>query len=63
VRSETAGDFERDGCFGISVALEQHIQHGSVFIHGSPQPMGNAAHEHVHFVQMPSLASSGFTVP
>jgi hypothetical protein len=38
------------------------MQHGSVFIDCSPQPMGNATDEHVHFVQVPSHASPGFSV-
>jgi hypothetical protein len=46
----------------VSVRLEEHLQHDSVFIHSAPQPVGNTTDEHVHFVQMPSQTSTRFTV-
>jgi hypothetical protein len=50
------------GGVGVPVSLQEYIQYSSVFIDCSPQPVGNATHEYVHFIQVPSQASTRFTV-
>ena len=42
--------------------LEEHVEHISVFIDRSPQPVGDTAYNHVHFVQMPPGTPAGFPV-
>ena len=42
--------------------LDEHVEHGSVFVNGSPEPMGYAAHNHVHLIQMPPGTPPGFPV-
>ena len=37
----------------VSVALEQHIEHGPVLVNRAPTPVGHPTHAHVHFIQMP----------
>lgn len=50
------------GCAGITVFLQQHIQHLTVLVDGAPEPVDPSSYHHPHFVQMPRSASPRFTV-
>ena len=53
---------KRFGSFGIPVFLKEHVEHGSVFIDRSPQPMFDPADIHVHLVKVPPGTPTGFPV-
>ena len=55
-------DEEGLGRFSVPVALKEHVQHCTVFIDGSPQPVCNAPDVCVHFVEIPPGTPSGFPV-
>lgn len=61
VLTEQSSD-ERSSCLDITVFLKENVQHGSMFIHGSPQPVFDPADVHVHFVQVTPGTPSGFPV-
>ena len=48
--------------FGISVALQQDIEHDSVLVHGPPQPVTDTADGRTHLVHVPPGTLSGFPV-
>ena len=53
---------ERPCCVCVSVALEQHVKHGPVFVNRSPKSVGHPTHDHVHFIEMPPGTPAGFPV-
>lgn len=50
------------GRLSVTVSLKENVQDYAVSIDRPPQPMSNAAHVHVHFVEMPPGTPSGFPV-
>ena len=42
--------------------LEENVEHETVLIYRSPQPVSNAVHGCAHLVQVPSGTPSGFAV-
>ena len=42
--------------------LDERVEHSSVFVDRSPQPMVDTAYNHVHLVQMPPGTPAGFSV-
>jgi hypothetical protein len=42
------------GSLCISVILKQNVQHGSVFVNRSPQPLNMPANQEMHLVQVPA---------
>jgi len=35
------------------VPLEKHVEYASLLVNGSPEPMDDPTHDHMHFVEMP----------
>jgi hypothetical protein len=55
-------DEKEFGGLGISVFLQENVEHISILIHGPPQPVRTPSDLHVHLVQMPPRTPSGFAV-
>jgi len=53
---------ERPCCVCVSVALEQHVEHGRVLVNRSPKPVRHPAHDHVPFIERPQGTPPGFPV-
>ncbi|BDP43611.1 hypothetical protein DAETH_35800 (plasmid) [Deinococcus aetherius] len=53
---------ERSGGLGVAVFLKENFQHGSVFVHGPPQPLFDTPHVHAHLVKVPPGTPTGFPV-
>ena len=54
---------EEEPCrVGISVPLEEYIDHSPVLVERSLQPVGDTTYDHMHFVEMPARTSAGFQV-
>jgi hypothetical protein len=53
---------ERPCHFGLSVALQQDVEHDPVFVHGSPQPVTDTANCRTDFVHLPPGTPLGFPV-
>jgi len=46
--------------FSISVELEKDVEHETVLVHGSPQPVPDAIHARTYLIQKPAGTPSGF---
>jgi hypothetical protein len=53
---------ERSCRFGISVTLQQDVEHDPVLVHGSPEPVTDTADGGTDFVHVPPGTPSGFPV-
>jgi len=47
---------------GVALPLEEHVEHGCVFVDSPPSPMDHPTHDHVHLVQRPPGTPPGFPV-
>lgn len=55
---------DKEGLGGLSIAvpLKDNVQHDAMFINRPPQPVGDAAYVHMHFVEVLLGTPSGFPV-
>ena len=48
--------------FGVPMPLKEDVEHETVLVYCSPQPMSDAIHARTHLVEMPPGTPSGFPV-
>ena len=53
---------ENPCCVGISVPLEENIEHEAVLVNSSPEPVANAIDTRAHFIEVPPGTPPGSLV-
>ncbi len=53
---------ERLRGLGITVTLEEDVEHETVLVHGPPKPVSNAVYARTYLVEMPPGTPPGFSV-